>query len=349
MTLIKYIVRKVLVMFLIFVTSMTIFFFFFRVAPVALGGGNPLAPAKAAFDPLLASVGSAIQGNPSAATWVGYTSSLYALNRPLIPDQLIAFYKNIFTFNFGRSLYTQRPVEIEILIRLPYTLSIYVVGVLLPIVVGYYLALYAIKYRGRILDLIITVSSLISYTVPPYVLLLIIYYFLAYLPKVRFGIGIFPLPVRAPIISPATTVEELFYLTWYVIPIYISLVLTSFGQWAYYIRQLVVSEAEKDYVVSARARGLEEKIIIRREMIPNVRPPLMTALAYSIPTVFGGSVVLEMLTSWPGVASYAYQALSVGDFPAIIAFYTISVALIIISLLLTDILIAIIDPRTRLT
>ncbi len=343
----KYIASRGISMFLVYFVSLTLFFFFFRIAPVVIGGGNPLAPVKASFDPLIAAAGSAMQGNPSGATWIGYISSLYGFDKPLIPDQLIYFYKNIFTFNFGNSLYTFRPVSYEMLIRLPYTLVIYVVGVLAPILLGYSLAIYSVKSRGKLVDLLITTSSLVSYVVPSYVMLLLIYYFLGYLPKVVLGVKIFPLPVRSPFISDRLNIEELFYLAWYVLPIYIALILTSFGQWAYYLRQLLVSESEKDYVFSARAVGYREDIILKREITPNIRPPLITSLAYTIPTIFGGSIVLEMIASWPGIATYAYNAMSLGDFPSIIGFYVISSMLLVISIFIADLLIILLDPRTR--
>jgi len=335
-------------MFIVFILSMLIFFLFFRVAPVVIGAGNPLAPAKASFDPVSAAAGSAMQGNPSGSGWLGSPPPDILTGVSQMFHQAIGFLKNILTFNFGYSRYTFKPVSHEILIRLPYTLAIYLVGILTPILIGYALAVKAVKHRGRIFDYLITISSLISYVVPSYVLLLLLYYLLAFLPKVYYDIYIFPLPTRAPIISSRISVEELFYMIWYLIPIYIALITTSFGQWAYYIRQLLISEAEKDYVVSSRAIGKDEEYIIKKEIIPNIKGPIATSVAYTIPTVFGGSIVLEMLTSWPGVASYAYNALSLGDFPAIVGFYTISVILIIISLYITDVLIAILDPRVKL-
>ncbi len=345
--LLRYIIFKGFSMFLVYFVSLTLFFFFFRIAPVVIGGGNPLAPAKASFDPIIVAAGSALQGNPAGAIWIGYISALYGFDKPLFPDQLLYFYRNIFTFNFGKSLYTFRPVSHEILIRLPYTLVIYIVGVLAPVLIGYSLAIYSVKNRGRFLDLLITISSLMSYVVPSYVMLLLLYFFLGYLPIVTIGVKIFPLPVRTPIITDKLGVEELFYLAWYVLPIYIALILTSFGQWAYYLRQLLVSESEKDYVVSARAIGYREDIILRKEITPNIRPPLITSLGYAIPTIFGGSIVLEMLASWPGVATFAYNAMNLGDFPSIIGFYVISSALLVVSIFLADILIVILDPRAR--
>lgn len=344
----RYAVYKALAMFLVFFVSLTVFFFFFRIAPVVLGGGNPLAPAKAAFDPLIAASGSALQGNPAAASWIGYISGIYGLDKPLFPDQLLLFYRNIFTFNFGNSLYTFKPVSHELLMRLPYTLVIYLVGVLAPILIGYSLAVYSVKNRGRIIDILITLSSLFSYVVPSYVALLLLYYLLGYIPKVTIGIKIFPLPTRAPLVGSGMSIEDLFYLAWYVTPIYLALILTSFGQWSYYLRQLLVSEAEKDYVISARAVGLREDDILKKEITPNIRPPLITSLGYTIPTIFGGSIVLEMLSSWPGVATYAYNAMSLGDFPVIVGFYTISALLLVVSIYIADLLVILLDPRVRI-
>jgi len=109
----------------------------------------------------------------------------------------------------------------------------------------------------------------------------------------------------------------------------------------------ISSEIGEEYTVTARAKGLSEWDVFRSEVIPNIRPPIMTKIAYSLPTIFGGSVALEIVSSWPGIAYYAYQAIQNNDIPVMNAFFVISTMLVALSLYVSDVIIAILDPRVR--
>jgi peptide/nickel transport system permease protein len=344
MGLASYIVGRGIALFLVFLISVTLFFIVMRVLPVVLAGGDPFKPMQLQ-DPVWSALRRSME-DPRFTGWINYTAERLGLNLPLIPNQLLIYLRNIFVLEFGYSIYTQQPVLKEIMIRLPYTLALYIYGVIVPIILGYLIGVLALKYRGGRIDTFITLSSITSYILPSYILLLLVYYFLAYVPKVTLGITIFPLPTRTPSLSDFS-LENIRYVLWYVSPIYLSMTLAWFGGWAYYFRQLLVSEAEKDYVVTARAKGIPESKILRREITPNVRPPIIISLAYNIPGIFGGSIILEMLTSWPGIAYFSYQAFVNFDYTVIVAFYVISSLLLVISLFIADVLIAILDPRVR--
>jgi ABC-type dipeptide/oligopeptide/nickel transport systems, permease components len=110
----------------------------------------------------------------------------------------------------------------------------------------------------------------------------------------------------------------------------------------------MVSELGRDYVMTARAKGMPEGVVIKKEIAPNLKPPIITRLAYTLPGIFGGSIILEILASWPGVAYYSYQAFQNYDYTVITAFLVIGSTLLVISLFIADLLIAILDPRVRI-
>mgnify|MGYP001772589692 CR=1 FL=1 len=343
MGLASYVISRGLSLFTVFLVSLLIFFVVMRVLPVVLAGGDPFKPYQYQ-DPVWMALKRTME-DPRFSGWINYTAEKYGLDKPLLPDQLLLFLKNILTLEFGISIYSQQAVVKEIAIRLPYTLTLYVYGVIAPIIIGYFIGVLALRYRGKI-DAFVTLSSLVSHIVPSYIFALLIYYFLAYLPKATLGIDIFPLPVKTPSLSEFSW-SNIKYLLWYISPIYLAMTLSWFGGWAYYFRQLLISEAERDYVVTARAKGIPESKILRKEITPNVRPPIITSLAYSIPGIFGGSIILEYLASWPGIAYYSFAAFQNFDYPVVISFYAISTMLLVISLFIADILIAILDPRVR--
>lgn len=340
----RYISSRAAASFLTFITTIFLFYIILRVVPILVYGGNPFEPYQLQ-DPVL----QALRRNsddPRFSSWINYTAAAFSLDRPVLPDQFLKYLTNIFTFDYGYSIYSNRRVADEILSRLPYTLSVYVFGVVSPIIVGYYLGLLSSRHRGSWLDRFITVMSIISYILPAWILAILIYYFLAYLPKVLWGVSIFPLPTRTPSVGELS-LEGIRYWVWYISPLWISILIAAFGSWAYFFRQLIVSEAERDYVITARAKGLSESTVLRREVIPALRPPIIQRLAYTIPGIFGGALILEIISSWPGIAYFSYQALTNFDYPVIIAFFTISTLILLVSLFIADLVIALVDPRVR--
>jgi peptide/nickel transport system permease protein len=344
MGLASYVISRGISMLSVFIVSITLFFILLRVIPIVLFGGNPFLPSQLQ-DPVLAAL-RRTQEDPRFSGWIEQTAKTFGLDLPVLPHQFLIYLKNVFTLNFGVSIYSNRPVADEILIRLPYTLALYVFATIVPIIFGYYVGVLSAKYRGRFVDTLITMASIVSFILPSWIIAILVYYFLAYVPKVSWGVTIFPLPVKTPSISEINW-DSIRYWLWYLSPLYLSTLMAFFGSWSYFFRQLMVSELGRDYVFTAKAKGIPESDVIKREITPNLRPPIITRLAYALPGIFGGSIILEILASWPGVAYYSYQAFNNYDYTVITAFLVIGSLLLVISLFIADMLIAILDPRVR--
>ncbi len=335
----SYIAKTGVRLFITYVVALMVYFIVIRVLPVIVAGGNIAA------DPVIAAL-RRTQEDPRFSLWIEETIKRFGLLRPLIPDQLLIYLSNVLKFEYGISIYTQKPVVDEIAIRLPYTLSLYTITTIVPIVLGFYLGILSAKHRGKMLDALIVQGSIVSNMIPGWLLLLIIYYGLAYLPKVLWNTYIFPLPIVPPSIK-VFDLEALKYLLWYMSPMLLAAFIAWSGGWIYYIRQLVVSELGNDYVMAALARGLEEGAVLKKHVIPNVRPPIVIRLAYTIPGIFGGAIIFETISNWPGIAYFSYQALLNWDFPVMTAFFAISSLLVVISLFIAEIVLVLIDPRVR--
>ncbi|MEM2528682.1 MAG: ABC transporter permease [Thermofilaceae archaeon] len=335
----RFIVKTGIRLLATYVVVIVLYFVVVRILPVLAAGGDVYA------DPVLVSFKRA-EEDPKLIEWAREGIKLYGLDKPLFPDQLIVYLGSVLTFQFGTSFYSQRPVVTEIAVRLPYTLSFYTITTILPIIIGFYLGVTAAKHRGKRLDSIIIQTSTVSRILPGWLVLLIIYYSLAYIPIVYWNIQIFPLPVRPPEIGFKSWGQFL-YLIWYMSPMLLAALIAWSGGWIYYIRQLVVSEMGQDYYLTALAKGFDEKIALRKHVIPNVRPPIVMSLAYTIPDIFGGAVIFEIIANWPGIASFSYLALQTWDFPVLSAFFSISVMLNVISLFVAELILLLIDPRVR--
>lgn len=323
-----------------YIAVIIVYFIVVRVLPVLAAGGDVYA------DPVLISFKRA-EEDPRLVEWAREGIKLYGLDKPLIPDQLISYLRSVLAFQFGTSFYSQRPVATEIAVRLPYTLSFYTITTILPIVMGFYFGVTAAKHRGEKWDSIIIQVSTVSRILPGWLVLLIIYYCLAYIPIINWNIQIFPLPVRPPEIG-LKSLEQLKYLLWYMSPMLLAALIAWSGGWIYYVRQLIVSEMGQDYYITAIAKGLDEKNALKKHVIPNVRPPIVMSLAYTVPDIFGGAIIFEIIANWPGIASFSYLALQTWDFPVLSAFFSISVLLNVVSLFIAELVLLAIDPRIRI-
>ncbi|MEM1646527.1 MAG: ABC transporter permease [Ignisphaera sp.] len=332
-----FIVKSTTRLLITYIVVIALYFIVVRVLPTLILGPEA--------DPLLISLKRSAE-DPRFTNWVEEIKKMYGYDKPLF-SQFLIYMRNALLFDFGSSLYSQRLVVEEIALRLPYTLSLYTGATILPIVIGYYLGIVSAKHRGGKLDSALVQLGIVSYIIPSWLVLLLLYYFFAYLPKRLWDYYIFPLPVRPPQVT-VFDFEALKYLLWYISPMLIAAIVAWTGSWIYFIRQLVVSELAQDYVTTALAKGLSQSDTLKKHIIPNTRPPLIMRLAYTLPGIFGGALIFEIVGNWPGIAYQAYNAVLSWDFPVMMAFFTISTFLLIVSLLIAEIVIAVVDPRIRL-
>jgi len=282
----------------------------------------------------------------------------YGLDDPLFPDQFIRYMISLFTLNFGYSFLTRKYIIEEIMERLPNTLALNIPALILITLIGLFLGWYSASKRGKNIETVIMSVSIWSYIMPGWLLGILLIIALAYLPKYLWDTTIFPLPPytppRLPVFEinlgfiqfgiPIITLEYLWVLS---LPI-ISIVVAGFGSWAYYIRQLTVSELGQDYILTAKAKGLNEQEIMRKHVFINVVPPVLTSLAFAIPGVFTGGILVETVFSYYGMGLYLWDAILQNDYPAIQAIIFIYAVLISISLYVADLILIILDPRVRL-
>ncbi len=133
-----------------------------------------------------------------------------------------------------------------------------------------------------------------------------------------------------------------------VLPVVIG-VLTGIGSGVRWYQTLFLEEAEKDYVRTARAKGLSETQTLFRHVLPNAMIPILTGVVVILPLLFMGSLIMESFFSIPGLGSYTIDAINSQDFAIVRAMVFLGSVLYIFGLLLTDISYTIVDPRVRLT
>lgn len=250
---------------------------------------------------------------------------------------------DLFHLNFGKSFQDNRPVLDKIVERLPITIFLSLVSIILAYIIAIPLGIYSATHQNTKTDRITSITSYILYSLPAFWIgtMAIIFFgggdFLAWFPNSG---------VQSMNISPEDPwmTRTLDFLWHMILPITIS----TYASFAYLSRQMRGSMLEvirQDFIRTARAKGLSEKVVIYKHALRNSLIPIITIIAYVLPAMIGGSVVIETIFTVPGLGQLAFQALTARDYPVIMAEFTLSAVLTLVGLLLADLLYSVVDPR----
>jgi peptide/nickel transport system permease protein len=119
------------------------------------------------------------------------------------------------------------------------------------------------------------------------------------------------------------------------------------GSWAYVTRNLIIQIVDEDFVTAARARGLQESLVMRRYILRPALPPIVTSIALALVGSWQGAIITETVFNWPGLGSLFYAAISALDAPVIIGLTVVYAYLLVATILILDLAYSIMDPRIR--
>lgn len=277
-------------------------------------------------DPAVAFLGP----NASAAE-LAELRAQHGLDRPW-PAQLFALFTQLFTLDLGRSFVTRRPVIELFAERIGPSLSLGLPVVVVGTCAALLLALVAARHRGRRIDRAIVAGSVLATSVSVLVWIVAGQWLLAY------ALELFPIHGWA-----SGIVERWPYLA---LPILI-LVVVGLGWDVQLYRAVVLDELSKDYVVTARAKGLSERTILVAHVLPNAAIPIVTRVVGALPYLVTGSLLLESYFGIPGLGTMLVDALDQADLPVIRAYTLFVSVLFVLASVATDLLYGLVDPRTR--
>lgn len=127
----------------------------------------------------------------------------------------------------------------------------------------------------------------------------------------------------------------------------ITIVVSGFGSWALYTRNMMIDALTEDFITTARAQGFSERIVLFRHAFKSILPPIATMITLAIPGIVTGAIITEYLFSWPGIGRWYIDALMKGDYPVVQAvMYQYSVIMISCNLI-ADLIYGFLDPRIR--
>ncbi len=276
----------------------------------------------------------AIAGPHANAESVARISAALGLDDPLV-DQLTRYLTNLLHFDLGHSFQRNRDVVPILLERLPATAQLAVGGLAVELLIGLPLGVLAARRAGSRVDRSVTTAASIMVAAPSFLVGYLLINILAFQPKIQLGIDIFPIGSYEP-----------FDLRYLFLP---ALTLGLSGA-AYYVRltrSTLVDELSRDYVRTARSKGVPERAITWRHLFPNAVLPLLTQLGLDIGFFLGGVVVIEQVFGWPGIGRLAVESILAADVPLVMGTVLFATLAIVLANLAVDVTYALIDPRLR--
>ena len=303
------------------------------------------------IDPVIAVVGE-------RATKETYQAAYDAmgLDRPVIV-QFLYYIWDVLHGDFGQSLLNGRPVWDDIKRVFPATLELATLGTFLGVVIGVPLGVVAAVRRGSWIDQIARVVALVGYSMPIFWLglmgLLIFYGILGWVGGPG-RVGIFYVDIVPPV-TGLILVDSILDNNWSVFWDAVSHIVLPASLLGYYslayisrmTRSFMLEQLNAEYITTARVKGLSERAVIWRHAFGNITVPLITVIALSYAGLLEGSVLTEIIFSWPGIGQYITTALLSADMNAVLG-GTVVVGLAFICLnVAADLLYKFLDPRAK--
>jgi len=267
--------------------------------------------------------------------------SLYGLDRP-IHVQYWHWLSRIVRFDFGESFKDGRLVITKVLERLPATLLLNVLSLLLIFFIALPIGIISAVRQDSFFDKGMTVFVFLGFSVPGFWLALLLMLF--------FGVVLGWLPI-----SGMHSVNYFYFSFWgklwdlikhLILPVFVS----AFGGLAYlsrYSRASMLEVLRQDYIRTARAKGVPENKVIYKHALRNALIPIVTLLGLSLPGLIGGGFIFETIFAWPGMGRLGFQAIMSRDYPVIMGVGVIAALLTLLGNLIADITYAFVDPRIR--
>ena len=270
---------------------------------------------------------------------VEHLKQVYGLDKPLY-EQFFSWIWALLHLDFGISFASGKLVSEEIFDRLHITLLINIVSMVLVFIISIYLGIKAALNQGSFFDKAVKQFSLYSFALPSF--------YLAILLILLFSVNLEWFPISGlHSIEPKEGLADILDQAWHlVLPIFV-IVFGGIGSLMMYVRSLTNDILKSDYIFFAKARGLSEKTILKKYILPNIYPPLITMLGLSLPGLIGGSVILEKIFSIDGMGLLFFQSAMSRDYPVIMGILIISAFLTLVGNILADLLLLKLNPFTR--
>jgi peptide/nickel transport system permease protein len=287
---------------------------------------------------------NAVPGNPVAelslnpgvrAEDIARIKHSLGLDQPLYKRYFV-WLGNLVHGDLGTSMVSYRPVSKEIMSRLPNTLKLTVAAFLLALCFSLPVGIYSAIKRNTPFDHIATILSVAGVSIPNFWFGLLL--ILLFAVKLRW------LPSGGTAsIGNGSLLDQLRHL---ILPAF-SLAIVELASWTRYMRGQMLEVIRQDYIRTATAKGLQERVVIFRHALRNALLPLITLFGLSIPNFFSGALIVETIFSWPGIGRLTYDSAVGRDYTMIMGTVLLSAVLVILGNLFADVGYSLLDPRIK--
>lgn len=267
---------------------------------------------------------------------------LYGLDKPL-HIQYLEWLNRFIRLDFGKSFVDGKNVADKVRERIPITLTINLLSLLLIICTAIPIGILAAHKQRSLFDKLTTIFVFVGFSTPTFWLALILMFI--------FGVTLGLLPIsgiQSIDVSGMGTIDRVSdWIKHLVLPVCLS----AFGGIAglsRYCRSSMLEVVRQDYIRTARAKGLKEPDIILHHMLRNALMPIVTILGLSVPGLIGGGVIFETIFAIPGMGQLFYSSTMSRDYPTIMGILVIGAVLTLVGNFIADISYALVDPRIRI-
>jgi len=325
---IKYIFRRIIYMILVLVIVSIILFAIFQLMP---------------GDRALIRIGAGSSGMRPETFQLLYDQAVreLGLDKPVVVQYLM-WMRNVLTFNFGQSITYRTSVINVIGPPMLNTLMLNTIGMVLIFAITIPLGIMSAVRKNKIFDNSVQVLTILGYSLPSFIFALIFIYIFAVCLNLLPVSGTFT--VGAELKGLAWFLDRLKYMA---LPLAVY-VFSSLGAMTRYVRAAMIDALRMDYIRTARAKGLREKVVIYSHAFRNSLVPIITIVTSWVASLFSGSMIIEVIFSWGGIGRLMYDALMQRDFNVIFVVNLFYVFLALLAYLLMDIFYGLVDPRVKI-
>jgi peptide/nickel transport system permease protein len=332
-----YLTQRLLLMIPTFIGITLIGFFIMRLAP-----GDPAELRAAGGLGAAAGAGISVEKRGVVDEAMAQWRAQFGLDKPL-HVQYAVWIKNLLSLRFGESFKDNQSVWDKIVERLPVTVKLNLWSIFVVYLVAIPLGIYSATHPNSFGDRVTTLAAFILFAVPLVWAATMALVFIC-------GGDFFYL-------FPPGGLDSLDYSdswplwrqfedhAWHLFLPVVLLSYDGFAGLSRYMRSSMLDVLGQDYVQVARAKGLQERVVVLKHVLRNSLIPQVTILASILPGLIGGSIIIETIFSIPGLGQLGFESVLARDYPTVLALFTASAVLTLIGILVSDVLLAVVDPR----
>ncbi len=269
---------------------------------------------------------------------------LYNLDKSFM-ERVIRRTINTITFNFGQSTMMRsskgsRDVGLIVKEVVPRTMFLFTTVVILNLLIGIWLGILKSRKPGKLLDNSTTVATMVVFGMPSWWLGMITIMLFAYVFKILPSGGMYSTP---PFQGFARFIDLLYHL---ILPLF-TLLMIGFWGMSFTIRNIMLGIMQEDYIMTARARGINEKKVLFGHGLRSAAPPIVTMSVISLLFSISGNLVFEGIFNWPGLGNLYWTAVQTNDVPVLMGNLAVTTGIMVLGFMFLDMIYGFLDPRIR--